>query len=692
MLIQTLLRLKNIELKEKMRFLKPLMDQNFLEYASYVIKDRAIPDIIDGLKPVQRRIMHTMKEMDDGKFSKVANIVGDTMKLHPHGDASIGSALVVIANKEYFIEKQGNFGNLLTGDPASAPRYIEARLTPLAKEALFNSELTEYIDSYDGRNKEPIVLPAKLPVSLLFGAEGIAVGMSTKILPHNFNEVINAQIAFLTDKPFKLFPDFHNGGLMDASLYEDGIGKVRVRARIEITDEKILTVRELPFGVTTESLIQSVQEAVNKGKFKLSSIDDFTSEKVEIELKAIRGMDVEKLLKLLYAFTHCEVSISVNLLLIQANQPVQLTVSEVLRHNTLRLKDILKQELLLSLEQTRRKWHLRRMEMYFIGEKIYQKLEACDSYEEALEVVKKAVIQIESALPFPVVQEDIEKLLTLQIKRISRYDLKDSQKELDKLKVTIRSLNKSLKDITGYTIMYLEKLKEKYGKNYPRHTKIKRFDEIRVQDVAEKQNVGWDRKEGFLGINVKSATTSFLCSAYDKMVVIRNDGSYQVIRVPDKQFIGKNAICVEKLNSKIVHNVVYWEGATRVCYAKRFRVEKFILEREYNLFPAKKGAKILHLSQGEGVRLEISFVPTPRIRKSNDMYIMDELAIKGIQARGNKVSSKSVQSVKVATNTGLDEQEKLLHEKNILPNQESRLAEESVRPKEEPLLPKESEN
>ncbi len=632
-----------------MRYLKPLMDQNFLEYASYVIKDRAIPDIVDGLKPVQRRIMYTMKEMDDGKFCKVANIVGDTMKLHPHGDASIGSALVVMANKEYFIEKQGNFGNLLTGDPASAPRYIEARLTPLAKEALFNSELTEYIDSYDGRNKEPVVLPSKLPVSLLFGAEGIAVGMSTRILPHNFNDVIDAQIAFLKNQPFRLLPDFFNGGLLDAGLYEDGIGKVRVRAHIEITDEKILTVRELPFGVTTESLIQSIQDAVNKGKFKLSSINDFTAEEVEIELKATRGMDTEKLLKLLHAFTQCEVSISVNMLLIQNNQPTQLTVSEVLRYNTLRLKDLLKQELLLSLEQARRKWHLRRMEMYFIGEKIYQKLEACDSYEEALEVVGKSLLQIESVLHFPIEQDDIEKLLSLQIKRISRNDQKESQKELDKLKVTISSLNKSLKDITRYTITYLEKIKDKFGLDYPRRTKIKSFDEIRVQDVAEKQKVGWDRKEGFLGLNVKSGTTTFYCSAYDKIVFIRKDGTYQVIRVPEKQFIGRDVIFVEKLNPNTVHNVIYWEGASRVCYAKRFLVEKFILDREYNLFPRKKGAKILHLSQGEGIILEIFFVPVPRIRKSKDIYILDDLAIKGIQARGNKVSSKSVQSVKVTT-------------------------------------------
>ena len=638
-----------------MRYLKPLMKQNFLEYASYVIRDRAIPDIEDGLKPVQRRILHTMKEVDDGKFCKVANIVGDTMKLHPHGDASIGSALVVMANKEYFIDKQGNFGNALTGDPASAPRYIEARLTPLAKETLFNSELTEYTDSYDGRNKEPVVLPCKLPVSLLFGAEGIAVGMSTRILPHNFNEVIDAQIAFLKNQPFKLLPDFLSGGILDVGQYEEGNGKVLVRARIDVTDDKILTVRELPFGVTTESLIQSVQDAANKGKLKLSSIDDFTAESVEIELKAARGMDAEKLLKLLYAFTQCQVSISVNLLLIQANQPAQLTVSEVLRHSTLRLKDLLKQELLLSLEQTRRKWHMRRMEMYFIGEKIYQKLEACDSYEEALDVVRKAVLHIESVLPFPVEQDDIEKLLTLQIKRISRYDQKESQKELDKLKVTIGSLNKSLKDITRYTISYLDKIKDKYGEDFPRRTKVQSFDEIRVQDVAEKQKVGWDRKEGFLGLNVKSGSTSFYCSAYDKIVVIRKDGSYQVIRVPEKQFVGKDAISVEKLNQKTVHNVIYWEGASKVCYAKRFRVEKFILDREYNLFPKKKGAKILHLSQGEGIRLEVSFVPTPRIRKSSDTYNLDDLGIKGIQARGNKVSSKSVQNVKVTTSEPVEE-------------------------------------
>ena len=641
-----------------MRYLKPLMDQNFLEYASYVIKDRAIPDIEDGLKPVQRRILHTMNVIDDGKFNKVANIVGETMKLHPHGDAAIGSALVVMANKEYVIEKQGNFGNLLTGDPASASRYIEARLTSLAKETLFSTELTEYADSYDGRNKEPVVLPSKLPISLLFGAEGIAVGMSTKILPHNLNEIIDAQIAFLQNKSFKLFPDFLSGGMLDASEYDDGNGKVRVRAKIQITDEKLLTISELPFGVTTESLIQSIQDAVNKGKLKLSSIDNFTTESVEIELKAPRGMGAEKLLKLLYAFTLCEASISVNMLLIQDNQPVQLNASEVLKRNTLRLKDLLKRELMLSLQQTKQKWHQRRMEMFFIGEKLYKKLEICDSYEEALEVVRKSVLSIESILPFPIENEDIEKLLTLQIKRITRYDQKESQKELEKLKVKIRSINKSLKNITGYTISYLEKIKEKYGSDYPRRTKIMNFEEIRVQDVAEQQKVGWDRKEGFLGLNVKDGSTSFFCSAYDKIVVIRKDGTYQVLRVPEKQFIGKNAISAEKLDTNNVHNIIYWEGANQVCYAKRFRLEKFIIDREYNLFTIKKGAKILHLSHGDGIKVEISFVPRPRLRKSSQIFDLDDLAVKGIQSRGNKVSSKSVQSVKVFKDK-LNDQENL---------------------------------
>jgi len=567
-----------------------------------------------------------------------------------------------MANKEYVIDKQGNFGNLLTGDPASASRYIEARLTPLAKETLFNAELTEYVESYDGRNKEPVVLPCKIPLSLLFGAEGIAVGMSTRILPHNINEIIDAQIAFLQNKSIKLRPDFLSGGLLDASEYEDGNGKVRVRAKIEITDDKLLTVRELPFGVTTESLIQSIQDAVNKGKFKLSSIDNFTAEAVEIELKAARGMDAEKLLKLLYAFTQCEVSISVNMLMIQDNQPVQLNTSEVLKRNTLRLKDLLKQELTLSLQQTKQKWHQLRMEMYFIGEKLYKKLETCDSYEEALQVVRKAVFHIESILPFPIELEDIEKLLTLQIKRITRYDQKESQTELDKLKVKISSINKSLKNITGYTISYLEKIKEKYGSDFPRRTRIKSFDEIRVQDVAEKQKVGWDRKEGFLGMNVKQGSTSIFCSPYDKIVVIRKDGTYQIIRVPEKQFIGKNAISVEKFDSNKVHNIVYWEGSSQVCYAKRFRVEKFILDREYNLFPTKKGAKILHLSHGDGIKVETSFVPMPRLRKSSLIFDLDNLAVKGIQARGNKVSSKSVQSVKVVTDR-LEEQEHLpLHE------------------------------
>ena len=416
-----------------MKYIKSLLDKNFLEYASYVIKDRAIPDIEDGLKPVQRRILHTMMEMDDGKFNKVANIVGDTMKLHPHGDASIASALVVVANKEYFIERQGNFGNLYTGDPASASRYIEARLTPLAKEVLFNPELTEFTESYDGRNLEPILLPCKIPATLLLGAEGIAVGMSTRILPHNFNEVLQAQISYLEEQPFELFPDFLTGGSMDVTQYNQGNGKVRVRAKMELVNEKTLVIRELPYGVTTESLIQSIQDAVNKNRFKLASINDFTTDQVEIELKTARGYHTDKLIKQLYAYTQCEQNISVNLLVIRNNQPVLSSVNDVIRHNTEHLKDLLRNELELALEKTRRQWHQKKLEMFFIAEKVYRKLEDSESYEEALGRVEKAMMPLAEELSAPILMEDIEKLLTIQIKRISRFDQQAGLKELKEL-------------------------------------------------------------------------------------------------------------------------------------------------------------------------------------------------------------------------------------------------------------------
>ena len=629
-----------------MKYIKSLLDKNFLEYASYVIKDRALPDIEDGLKPVQRRILHTMMEMDDGKFNKVANIVGDTMKLHPHGDASIASALVVVANKEYFIERQGNFGNLYTGDPASASRYIEARLTPLAKEVLFNPELTEFSESYDGRNLEPILLPCKIPTTLLLGAEGIAVGMSTRILPHNFNEVLQAQISYLEEQPFELFPDFLTGGLLDVTQYSQGNGKVRVRAKMELVNEKTLVIRELPYGVTTESLIQSIQDAVNKNRFKLASINDFTTDQVEIELKTARGYHTDKLIKQLYAYTQCEQNISVNLLVIRNNQPVLSSVNDVIRHNTEHLKDLLRNELELALEKTRRQWHQKKLEMFFIAEKVYRKLEDSESYEEALGRVEKAMMPLAEELSAPILMEDIEKLLTIQIKRISRFDQQAGLKELKELEKKIRELKRSLSNIKLYTIQYIQKLKVQFGADFPRKSRIETFDEVRMEEVLEQQKVYWDRSSGFFGTKVK-AENSFQCTSLDKILLIHRDGRYQLTRVPEKLFAGKDLIHLDKLDSTTIFNVIYSEGESQICYAKRFKVEKFILEKEYQLFEQAKQAKILHLSQGTGISVEVVLVPHPRLRKTRDSFHFDELAIKGIQARGNRVSTKAIQRVRI---------------------------------------------
>jgi len=626
--------------------LQPLMDQNFLEYASYVIKDRAIPDIGDGLKPVQRRILHTMWKMDDGKFNKVANVVGETMKLHPHGDASIGSALVVMANKEYFIEKQGNFGNLFTGDPASAARYIEARLTPLAKEILFNPDLTEFIESYDGRNQEPVLLPCKIPATLLLGAEGIAVGMSTRILPHNFNEVLEAQIACLNGEELPvLCPDFLTGGILDAEQYQDGNGKIRVRARVEVQDEKTLVIRDVPYGVTTESLIQSIQDAANKGKLKLASINDYTTEEVAVELRAMRGVKAESLLKPLYAFTQCEVSVSINLLVIRDNQPVLMTVTEVVEHSTKRLLTLLELELKLELEQLRHKWHRGQLEVYFLQERLYQLLEQCDSYEEVLERVEAALQPLQPKLDLPITKEDLEALLSIPIKRISRFDQKQAEANLKKLQKSIREVRKHLRELRPYAVSYLQGLKERYGELYPRRTEVESFEEVRKRDVAEAVEVGWDKQSGFIGTSVKSNHT-ISCSSVDKLVLFRKDGRYQVIKVPEKLFVGKDVMRMELLDTKATYNLIYAEGESQVCFAKRFRVEKFILEKEYRLFTKARGAKILHLSAGPGVMLEALFVPTPRLRKTRELVLFDSLLVKGAQARGNRVSDKPIDKIR----------------------------------------------
>ena len=519
-------------------------------------------------------------------------------------------------------------------------------MTPLAKEVLFNPELTEFTESYDGRNLEPILLPCKIPATLLLGAEGIAVGMSTRILPHNFNEVLQAQISYLEEQPFELFPDFLTGGLLDVTQYSQGNGKVRVRAKMELVNEKTLVIRELPYGVTTESLIQSIQDAVNKNRFKLASINDFTTDQVEIELKTARGYHTDKLIKQLYAYTQCEQNISVNLLVIRNNQPVLSTISDVIRHNTEHLKDLLRNELELALEKTRRQWHQKKLEMFFIAEKVYRKLEDSESYEEALGRVEKAMMPLAEELSAPILMEDIEKLLSIQIKRISRFDQQAGLKELKELEKKIRELKRSLSNIKLYTIQYIQKLKEQFGADFPRKSRIETFDEVRMEEVLEQQKVYWDRSSGFFGTKVKSEN-SFQCTSLDKILLIHRDGRYQLTRVPEKLFAGKDLIHLDKLDSSTIFNVIYSAGESQICYAKRFKVEKFILEKEYRLFEQAKQAKILHLSQGTGISVEVVLVPHPRLRKTRDSFHFDELAIKGIQARGNRVSTKAIQRVRI---------------------------------------------
>ncbi|MBF0278218.1 MAG: DNA topoisomerase IV subunit A [SAR324 cluster bacterium] len=629
-----------------MQYLKPMIEKNFLEYASYVIKDRAIPHVNDGCKPVQRRILHTMMKMDDGKFNKVANIIGDTMKLHPHGDASIGAALVVMANKEYFIEKQGNFGNLLTGDPASAPRYIEARLTPLAKEVLFNPELTEMEDSYDGRNQEPLVLPCKIPNILLLGSEGIAVGMATSILPHNFNEVLKAQIAFLKEEPFELFPDFLTGGQMDVSQYQDGNGKVKVRACIEVVDEKTVLISDIPYGVTTETLIASIHDASTKGKLKISSIDDFTTDRPAIEIKAARGVKAESLLKPLYAFTNCEVSLSLNLLVILDRYPVQMNVSTVLQHNTRGLLEILEAELELELSKNERKWHEKKLEVLFIEHQIYKQIEVSGSYDIAVEKIAAAFVPFHQEFKQEVSVDDIEKLLNIPIKRISKFDLKKNQNGLKDLEREIRRIRRTLKNITQYAIDYLNQLLEKYGDQFPRKTKLTTFEEIKLKEIAiTNQKVGWQESEGYLGSSVKS-DIQFECSDYDRLVIFEKDGTYRIIRVPEKLFVGTNIERVDKVDSEAVFNLIYFIDSTKICYAKRFVVKGFILDKDYELFPKAKGAKIAHLSVGDDVVIDVHYVPAPRLKKLREKFDFRKLAIKGIGARGNRISTKPIRRVK----------------------------------------------
>ncbi len=640
--------------------LHKLFDSNFLEYTSYVIKERAIPSIEDGLKPVQRRILQTLFNVDDGRFHKVANIVGETMKLHPHGDQSIFAALVNLSNKGFLIEQQGNFGNIHTGDQASAARYIECRLSPLAREVMFNRDLTEFIDSYDGRMTEPVTLPAKIPILLLQGADGIAVGMATRILPHNFRELLEAQIEILNGNEFTLYPDFQQQGLLDITDYEQGNGRVRCRAKIEESNEKTVTITQIPYGTTTTSLIDSIEKAAKSGKIKVLSISDYTAEDVEIEIKLPRGIYAKDTIKALYAFSDCEVSLNTNLTLIKNNLPETSTVEDVLKFNTEKLVKDLTRELEIDLERQKEKLHARLLEQIFIEERLYKNIEEKKSYQEVVKTIDLSLKPYRSELLRDITSEDIERLLEIRIKRISRYDIEKQAKEIQAIREAIKEVENHLTDVVGYTISYVKNLLKKYGDRFPRRTQITAFSEVVARKVAlSNLTIGYNRATGFLGHAIKAEDDvrdiSFPCSEYDRILLISGSGMYKVIPVTDKLFVGSELEYAAVLKRQQIFNIVYRDGRENHGYVKRFKTPKFILDKEYRLFPENKRSQILLLLLGEDKHARVSFVPSQRARSNVLEINFDEYLIKGTGAKGKRVSTRVVRRVVESTERVLKE-------------------------------------
>ena len=631
--------------------LQRLFDDNFLDYTSYVIRERAIPDIDDGLKPVQRRILQTLYNMDDGRFHKVANVVGATMKLHPHGDQSIFAALVNLANKEFLLERQGYFGSIFTGDQASAARYIECRLTPMARETLFNKDLTEFVDSYDGRMKEPVTLPSKLPLLLLLGAEGIAVGMATKIMPHNFNELLNAQIQYLQGEEFEIYPDFPRGGIIDVSDYEHGHGRIRCRALIEETDEKTIVIRDLPYNITTQSLIDSVEKAAKAGKLKIASINDYTAENVEVEIKLSRGVYAEETIDALYAFTDCEVSVSPNLVVIRQNMPCLMSVAEVLQHNTDKLLDDLEKDLNIELGRLKEKLHARRLEQIFIEERLYKQIEEITSYAKILATVADSLKPYAEELLRKITKEDIERLLEIKIKKISRHDINRQEKEIRAIEREIKKIQKNLTNMVGFTIDYLRVLIDKFGDLYPRRSKIEHFDQVDVRAAAlSNLQVGYHRGSGFMGHKIKpedqKKDLDLACSELDRLLLIFSDGLYKVVNVTDKVFVGSNLLWMGVVEHDLVFNVIYRNGAENRSYAKRFKTPKFIMNREYRLFPEHKRSVIKFFELGENdVRARVSLVPSSRAKYNSLEVELSDYLIKAAGAKGKRVSNRVVRRV-----------------------------------------------
>jgi len=626
----------------------------FLDYASYVILERAVPEITDGLKPVQRRILHAMKDLDDGRYNKVANIIGHTMKYHPHGDASIGDALVQLGQKDLLVDTQGNWGNILTGDSAAAPRYIEARPSKFALEVLFNPKTTQWQSSYDGRNKEPVALPAKFPLLLAQGVEGIAVGLASKILSHNFNELIEASVKILRNEEFELYPDFQTGGMADVSKYNDGIrgGKIRLRARITLEDKKMLVIREIPFGTTTGSLIDSILAANDKGKIKIRKIDDNTARDVEILIHLNPGVSPDTTMDALYAFTDCEVSISPNSCVIQDGKPRFMGVSEILRDNTHRTVELLKLELTIRLQELTEQLHYSSLEQIFIENEVYEGIKKCKTTEEIDNAIFRGLKPFAKQIIRPVSKEDVQKLRKIPIDRISRYSTSKANEVIRGIRKEMEEVNNHLDHLIDYAINYFRQIQKKYGEGRDRRTEIRSFDTIEAAKVAAaNQKLYVNRPEGFAGTGMKKDEYVCDCSDIDDIIVFREDGTFLVVKVADKAFVGQNIIHIAVFNkndSRTVYNMIYRDGKNGKVMVKRFSVLGVSRDKEYNVTKGTPGSKILYFTanpngEAEVVRAELR--PKPRMKRTSFDFNFADIAIKGRNSVGNTFSRYPIRKI-----------------------------------------------
>lgn len=644
------------EKKEGITYLSGMYQQWFLDYASYVILERAVPYVEDGLKPVQRRILHAMSIMDDGRYNKVANVIGQTMQYHPHGDASIGDALVQLGQKDLLVDVQGNWGNILTGDGAAAPRYIEARLSKFALDVVFNPKTTRWKLSYDGRNREPIALPVKFPLLLAQGVEGIAVGLACKILPHNFIELIDASIAYLKGEEFELYPDFPTGGSGDFSRYNDGIrgSSIKVRAKIEKRDSKTLVITELPFGRTTSSLIESIIKANDKGKIKIRKIDDNTSDKVEILIHLIPGMSSDKTIDALFAFTDCEISISPNSAIILEDKPKFMGVSEILKHNTDQTVALLKLELEIKRGELEEAWHFSSLEKIFIEERIYKDKEFEDSanMDEAISHIDLRLTPWKPKLKREVTREDILRLMEIKMGRILKFNTDKANDHLLAIEEEIEDINNKIANIIPFTIEWFERLRTKYGKGKERKTEIRNFENIVASKVVvANEKLYIDRVEGFIGTSLKKAEYICDCSDIDDVIVFRKDGTYIVSKVSEKAFVGKNILHVaifKKNDNRTIYNVVYRDGKNGFVYMKRMAVTGVTRDKEYDLTQGTPGSRVMYFSEnpnGEAEVLRVTLKPKPRIKKLIFEVDFSELAIKGRASMGNILTKFEIHKI-----------------------------------------------